>query len=316
MKIGPRLVNALLLAAALALWAVWFARRESRARVPPDAPGAMRILFLKVGYGDAAWIRTPNGKSFLIDAGPGTFGKVRDAGAQLLFSPDNVRLSLDSFLRDRGVKRLEAVFLSNSRYDHWGGLDAIVDEGRIEIGAVYESTAAEADAAYAKFRERLSARGLRPRPLAAGARVDVGDPAVTVQAFGPRRSYRESSDPVPNASLVLKVSAGGVSALFPGDVAPEAEFDILESGEALSADVLKVSSHGSQHATSSPFLDWVAPSAAVISVETPNPFGHPHDETIEKFIDRGIDYYITEMEGHVLFVTDGKRWTIYPRWRE
>jgi competence protein ComEC len=308
----PRLVTALLVAAAAAVWIAWSVRREDKARVPPDAAGVLRVVFLNVGYGDAAWVSTPGGKHFLVDGGPGTFGKVREGGLQLLFSPANVKLSVENYLRERGVKRLEAVFIANSRYDHWGGLDAVISG--LEVGAVYESTAAEADAAYEKFREKLQARGLRPRALSAGRRVDVGDPAVSVDVLGPRRSYRGSDHPESNASLVLKVAFGEVSALFTGDASPESEFDMMESGEALTADLLKVSSHGSQYATSAPFLDWVRPGAAVVSVESPNPFGHPQDETLQKFVDRDIPYYRTDLDGHVLFVTDGKAWSVYPRW--
>jgi competence protein ComEC len=315
--VKPRLLIAALMAAAVVVWAFWLLRaRDTKVRLAPDVPGALRLVFLDVGYGDACWVRTPAGRNLLIDAGPGAAGKLRDGGRQLVFSPENVPLSVESFLLEHGVRRLDAVFVSHAHYDHWGGLDRLVASGRIEIGALYESDASGTDPAYEKFRARLKAAKVQRVGLSAGQKLGVGDPAVAIEVLGPARAYPESMDPVSNASLVLKLKLGGVSALFTGDAAPEEEFDLLESGERVSATLLKVAAHGGGRSTTAPFLDWAHPSVAVISVATPNPFGTPSDDVLQRFIQRDIPYYRTDLDGTVLFVTDGKDWSVYPRWHD
>ena len=64
------------------------------------------IDFLDVGQGDAILIRSPEGKTALIDAGP---------------SKEIVRL-----IRERGVKSIDLVVVSHHHADHYGGMDAVI----------------------------------------------------------------------------------------------------------------------------------------------------------------------------------------------
>ncbi len=64
------------------------------------------IDFLDVGQGDAILIRSPEGKTALVDAGP---------------SKEIVRL-----IRERGVKSIDLVVVSHHHADHYGGMDAVI----------------------------------------------------------------------------------------------------------------------------------------------------------------------------------------------
>ena len=68
------------------------------------------IDFLDVGQGDAILIRSPEGKTALIDAGP---------------SKEIVRL-----IRERGVKSIDLVVVSHHHADHFGGMDAVIKTSR------------------------------------------------------------------------------------------------------------------------------------------------------------------------------------------
>ena len=59
-----------------------------------------------MGQGDAILIRSPEGKTALIDAGP---------------SKEIVRL-----IRERGVKSIDLVVVSHHHADHYGGMDAVI----------------------------------------------------------------------------------------------------------------------------------------------------------------------------------------------
>ncbi|HRY29917.1 MAG TPA: MBL fold metallo-hydrolase [Elusimicrobiota bacterium] len=296
---------------AVIVWVFWFVEYRGEAgRLSALPEKAMHVVFLDVGYGDCAWIRTPNGENFLIDAGPGTVGRLHDFAQTLYYSTANVKISLGEYLASQGVRRLRAVFVSHSHFDHWGGLNALLSEGKISIGAVYESTSSLSTPAYDKFKTLLSEKGVPVIGLFAGQDVAVGDPAVSLKVLGPRHAYLDTGYDLANRSLILRLTMGDVSVLFPGDIGEEAEFDVLEVGELLRSTVLKISTHASRHATSTPFLDGVDPSIAVISLDTPNPFGTPHDDMLQKLIDRNIEYYRTDVDGDVTFVTDGKKWRV------
>jgi len=100
-----------------------------------------------------------------------------------------------------------------------------------------------------------------------------------------------------NSSLVLKISGGKSSFLFPGDIEDEAEADMSQLGQWLSSDVMKVPHHGSKRSLNKEFISEVSPSIAVISVGRDNSFGHPSPETLKKLA--GIKVFRTDIDGAV-----------------
>ena len=64
-------------------------------------------------------------------------------------------------------------------------------------------------------------------------------------------------------------------------------------------DVLKVSHHGSDAATSAEFLSLLAPDCAVISVGAANAYGHPAEDTLERLYRSGAAIYRTDFFGTV-----------------
>jgi beta-lactamase superfamily II metal-dependent hydrolase len=54
----------------------------------------------------------------------------------------------------------------------------------------------------------------------------------------------------------------------------------------------------------------VNPSYAVISCGINNTYGHPHIETIQKLLNKGITIYGTYVSGNIIFSTNGNTITI------
>jgi beta-lactamase superfamily II metal-dependent hydrolase len=84
-----------------------------------------------------------------------------------------------------------------------------------------------------------------------------------------------------------------------GDAEVETEESILQSGLDVGGDVLKVGHHGSRTATTDDFLTAVSPSIAIISAGEDNPYGHPHQETIDKLLANQITAYGTYQSGTI-----------------
>jgi len=99
---------------------------------------------------------------------------------------------------------------------------------------------------------------------------------------------------------------GQVKILMMGDTTSEVEQRLVWQGSLKMAlmdggvDVLKVSHHGSDRATSEELLDEIKPKMAIISVGKNNKFGHPAKEVLEKLERRGISVRRTDVEGDVL----------------
>jgi len=94
----------------------------------------------------------------------------------------------------------------------------------------------------------------------------------------------------PNAmSCVIRVAGRERSVLLTGDVERDQEaLLVAEHGGGLKSDVLIVPHHGSKTSSSAAFLDAVRPAVAVVQAGYRNRFGHPAEEVLARYRERGI----------------------------
>jgi competence protein ComEC len=98
-------------------------------------------------------------------------------------------------------------------------------------------------------------------------------------------------------SLVLQLTISGKSFLLMGDVPSSVESKLLRNSLDQQY-LLLVSHHGSNTATSEPFLRQTMPENIVISVGKNNRYGHPNPQTIHR---------IAKVEGRVLMTSKNGR---------
>ena len=107
-------------------------------------------------------------------------------------------------------------------------------------------------------------------------------------------------------SVALTIEFGEFSYLTTGDAEADAEQRMVdEHGDRLEADAYQAGHHGSTTSSTPPFMDQVTPDVAVISSAYDSQYGHPHDEVLEDFADRGIETHWTAVHDDVVLTTDG-----------
>ena len=114
-----------------------------------------------------------------------------------------------------------------------------------------------------------------------------------------------SSNHLNDASVVTKITFGEISFVFTGDAEHASEEQILKGGFNLKCNILKVGHHGSRTSTSSVYLESLSPETAIIMCGIGNSYNHPHEETLTKLENAGINVYRTDLHGTVIVVTDG-----------
>ncbi len=241
----------------------------------------LELHFIDVGKADAILIRS-QGHSALLDAG--------------YCMPDDVT---GSYLRRFGVKALEYLIMSHPDRDHIGGMPQVLEDFPVTafVRGPLPAEVLPDSLEYSALDEALD--GLPQLVLKPGRSVRLG--AATLTALGPVEDYKEPN----NASLILRLECRGFTALFCGDMEKKAEKDLLESGQPLSAHVLKVAHHGSKTSTSAAFVEAVSPQLAVISVGSDRN-KLPREEPQRALEEAGAEIYRTDVDGDVVVVFDGE----------
>ena len=252
----------------------------------------LRVSILDVGQGDAILIEAPSGTRVLIDGGPGGARVTQALGGEM--SPSE--------------RRIDLMVLTHAQDDHVTGLVEVLE--RYEVGAVLWNGRAGETGAFQAWAEEVSRQGLPVSVAEAGQLLELGG-GVHIEVLHPQPAQLEGTeDDLNNNAIVLRLVYGGVSFLLTGDIEVDGENAILEAGHDVSATVLKVAHHGSDGATTQPFLDAVSPSIAVVSAGAGNQFGHPSPSLRLRLA--GVPLLRTDANGTVRFETDGTRlWLEY-----
>ena len=262
----------------------------SAATLPPVSAGLL-VSFLDVGQGDSIFLRSPSGKTMLVDGGPvGAFP------------------AIDQYLTSLGVAGLDVVVASHLHADHIGGLIPVVDS--YPIGDLYYPPfAAESDVYFDLLDALKESQATVHQPYAGKNTLIPWDDAVEVRILAP---YETVYDDFNDTSYILRISYGNTAVLLTGDTTELGEKLALKAqpNEYFKADVLKIAHHGSRDGTFERFLDAVSPAIAVISVGKDNDYGHPNQELLDRLSERGITLYRTDEDGTITLLLDGTSVTV------
>lgn len=192
-------------------------------------------------------------------------------------------------MRQMGVTRLDAVFLTHTDRDHAEGLQWLA-ESEIEVGAWYAS------AMFMGVKEKkhpavqvAKARNQEVVWLRAGDSVPLENAVFSVLA-----PSEPASDKDNNNSLVMMLESADGRVLLAGDMELPEEEILLGSGADLSCDVLKTANHGDDDANSEAFLRAAAPDVAVFSTSSAEKPGTPNPATVAALESLGAQVCVTE----------------------
>ena len=262
-------------------------------------PGRMEVVFLDVGQGDSIFLKTPGGRTALLDGG-GTPESAYPVASNVV----------RPYLRRRGLDKVDMMIMSHPHLDHSEGLLEILPY--VSTGVFFWADAGinpegtkpgeAGDAIGMELRRLCQEKRIAVRELSAGQRINL-DGQVYIDVLHPASGDKTAGN---NHSLVLQVVYKDVKWLLTGDIEQEAIAAIVSRHQALGSDVLKLPHHGSISSYSPEFYERVNPRAVVASVGF-NVFNQPHPEVAGYFQERGIPFFTTVENGAVTTFSDGSR---------
>jgi competence protein ComEC len=262
---------------------------DKQLNVPGPTQQPFRVSFLDVGQGDAVLIEADD-EVMMIDAGG-----------------NDQEVVLIDMLVKMGIEEIDILVGTHPHEDHIGGMDRVIE--RFETGKIFMPNVTHTTATFRSVMQSIKNSGLKISDSAAGSSHNLG--SATWEIIAPNSGEYEDLN---NYSIVIRLVYEGTAFLFTGDCEIESEAEMLDAGWGLDADVLKISHHGSSSSNSKEFLEAVSPEYGVICVGEDNPYGHPHQEVLERLDESDIRIYRTDMDGTVVFTSDGSNLEI-ETWR-
>ncbi len=203
--------------------------------------GALNVWALAVGDGTGTVIELPDGRVMLFDCGTRT-----------PLDASNVAIN---FLRERGIRRIDTVFVSHANWDHYGALEYIAAEipfDRIVLSAQFDRFAAENSGGW-HFKEAIKARQI---PIATASSDDEWTDAsgVHIDVIWPPP---EDARPAPSAndgSLAIALTFENQRVIVTGDQAEWGLGGMIAEAD-LACDALILPHHGSVVHNTKAFID-------------------------------------------------------------
>ncbi len=245
----------------------------------PD--GRLHVFILDVGQGDAVFIQTPGGKQVLIDGGADARQTLAQVGRHMPFWD----------------RRLDMVILTSPDADRLTGLVPVLE--RFKVDVVNTGPETGRGNVYERWEALLAARPAESvGALWAGMAWQL-DAGVTLHTLWPEQGE--------NGPLVLRLTYGSTSFTFGGDATALVEETLVaRDGSNVRSSALLLARHGAKTASTTAFLQAVAPEVVVISAGD----GAPDPTVLARVMDKPV--YRTDVDGAVELVSDGQRIQVTP----
>ena len=250
--------------------------------------GLLTVTFLNIGQGDAIFIESPTGTQVIFDGGPDK-SLMREISAVLPWYDRHIDMLVNT----------------NSDKDHYFGFIPLLDKYKTDV--FMESGAKTPSVEFSYLKEKLKIKNVPDLLAQRGEVIDLGG-GVYITILFPNRDVSGLS--TNDASIVAKLSYGETSLMLQGDSTSKMEKYILTLPGDLSTDILKAGHHGSKTSTSPEYVKAVSPQYAIISAGKNNPYGHPHQETVDTLTKAKTQILATCSMGQITFQSDGKNFIL------
>ena len=242
---------------------------------------------IDVGQGDSI-LFTSNNKSMLLDTG----GSITSSLDKWSVGDDLV-----TFIRSKGIRKIDTILISHGDMDHIGEYFKIVKYFRVDN--IYLNSN-QLNSIEKRVVTNSVSNNINIARLKRGDSLSLGNFSFLVI----NNNFTDEND----ASTVLFGMIYSSKLLLMGDAGVRSEQDIISSYNLPKIDILKVGHHGSNTSSSKKFIDEINPKYSLISVGENNRYGHPKKSVLNTLSKSKI--YRTDKDGDIEIEFNNKGYNI------
>lgn len=251
------------------------------------------VIAFSVGNADSFLIKTPEQKYILIDTAHGSNGGITFSQADAI---------MGKYLKDRGIKRLDAMILTHFDSDHMGGAEDLLGALKSDLVLI---SAQKPDSKTAKsLMAFMNAYKVNYR-IALNNEEILKEKDLSIKTFTP--DFKDGSDNE-NSTITL-LSYKDFDMLFMADGSVRS-FNKIKSNLPQNIEVLKSGHHGANNTVTNKMLKTGDFKLALISTGF-NAYGHPTPQTMDILINSGVKVMRTDSSNAIKIVTDGLNYDVY-----
>ena len=249
----------------------------------------LEFVFFDVGQGDAILVHTPNNKNILVDTGPNE--KYLPAKASII-----------PYLRDKGIRNLDAVVLTHSDSDHAGGTIEILKN--LQTGILFHNNIDNHSKLSRKIKNYIKQNHINNKILYDGENINL-DKEVKIKVIRPSKENKNSKN---EDCIILYISYKAFSAILMADCEADSLYNIKKYVKK-PVNIIKIGHHGSYNSVNYNFLNSLNPQLAVISVGKKGyQYGHPNNQILEELKEFHVKTLRTDKDFAVTITSDGKNY--------
>ena len=210
---------------------------------------ALNIDVFSVGHGCAVLGRFSDGRTFLYDCGS-------------LENPQRAAEIVAKNLWNSGRREIDVVILSHADYDHYGGMETLLDLVRVRNVCVSHVMFEKENESTLSLHKKLEDLKVKIELISAGQSLDfLGFPELS--ALHPTLGAEETTGKTNGNSVVLAVDYLGRSILLPGDLDSDAA--LFLDGQPKKCDFVLAPHHGGRSTNADALFEWSDPDYVGIS---------------------------------------------------
>lgn len=247
----------------------------------------LEIITFDVQNADAFLIKSPKNKYFIIDTGKSAY---KGGSSQ-------AKVIILKYLKDRGIKNIEALIITHFDNDHSGGAVDLMQNLKVKnvyINSLDNKSYTSVNIYKTLRKEKINTIIVKNNSII----YQEGDFSL--------KTFKADKDNDNENSIITLLEYGDFETLFMGDAGIEA-FNGVKKDIPQNVEVLKVGHHGAKGVVNSDMLNYLNSDVSIISTGR-NSYGHPGRGTLDVL--RNTRIYRTDVNNSINIKSDGNCYSV------